>query len=212
MNTNRLLNYLLVALVTGLVIVLGYKACQIKKDKAQMAQEQAELQKERRELGYLEEDTSGSQFSSEESGYSDPAPSSPSTQPKAGTTPKVTNDGIEYDNPKPVSTTPKSSTPKTGGSSTAPSTSLTTAKPVPTYSDGRYRVIAGSFTVMDGARRQMESLIKMGYHDAEIGRYNHGKYAVVIVKRTNNLNEANRILDQLERKGIDASVVDRERK
>jgi hypothetical protein len=45
-----------------------------------------------------------------------------------------------------------------------------------------------------------------------VGLYNRGKYAVVIVKRTNSLNEANQILDKLEDKGIDAAVIDRRRK
>jgi hypothetical protein len=33
-----------------------------------------------------------------------------------------------------------------------------------------------------------------------------------VVKRTDNLNEANRIVDALERRGIDAAVIDRIRK
>lgn len=215
MNTNKLLTYLLYALLAGLIIVAGYKACQMKREQTQVANEKAEFQKEMRDFGYLQEDTTGSQFSSEDNDYTDATPSTPNgSTPKSGSDKPVNNDGIEYDNPKPVTTPPKTNTPQTGNTtpSTADPNSSSTPPKATSSNDARYRVVAGSFTVMDGARREMERLIKMGYHDAEIGRFNRGKYAVVIVKRTNSLTEANRIVDQLERKGIDASVVDRERK
>lgn len=220
MNTNKLLSYLLYALLAGLILVAGYKACQMKADQARVAQENADFQKTLRDFGYVEDDTTGSAYGGEESGYTDPAPTTPVTttpkgnnSPQTGNKPVSTPDGIEYDNPKPVTTQPKPNTPKSGDLTSGSSSAGTSSKPSGgSYSDGRYRVVAGSFTVMDGARREMERLIKMGYHDAEIGRYNRGKYAVVIVKRTNDLNEAIRIADQLEKKGIDATVVDRQRK
>lgn len=212
MNTNALLTYLLYALLAGLIIVAGYKTCQMRQDKANMAREQEELQQNLRDLGYLEEDTAGTRFNDQP----EPATSSPAPSGSAKSAPAVSADGIEddYASPAPVNTQPKSTKP-----APAPKPAPAAAKPEPlveesprTAGDGRYRVVAGSFTVLDGARREMERLIKMGYHDAEVGRYNRGKYAVVIVKRTNDLNEANRIAEQLQRKGIDASVIDRERK
>ncbi|MBU6343077.1 MAG: SPOR domain-containing protein [Bacteroidetes bacterium] len=71
----------------------------------------------------------------------------------------------------------------------------------------KYRVQAGSFTKMEGARRRLEEVIKLGYPNAEIGKINKGKFAVVIVLRTNNKEEAIRVADQLEQKGVDAAVM-----
>ena len=51
MKTNSLLTYLLYALLFALIAVLGYKACQMKKEKADKLREEAELQKTLREIG-----------------------------------------------------------------------------------------------------------------------------------------------------------------
>lgn len=233
MKTNTLLTYLLYALLTGLIGVAGYKACQMKRDQARTAQENEEFQKTLRDLGYLEEDSTGSQYAGE-TPTSSTATTSGSGQSSAPATPApaVSNDGIEDDpapatttaTPKQSATTPKQSAPtphETPPATTTPSKSTKSTKASSSdkitdldhdSSDGRYRVVAGSFRVLDGARRQMEQVIKLGYHDAEIGYMNKHTYAVVVVKRTNSLNEANKIVDRLESKGIDASVVDRYRK
>ncbi len=226
MKTNTLLTYLLYALLTGLIGVAGYKACQMKRDQARTAQENEEFQKTLRDLGYLEEDSTGSQFTGENPSTStvtvpDNSGSNKTVEPANNNTPTVPGSGIEDEDPTPVSTTTKSApketapatqsiSPKTAGSSSASTNKITDLDH--DNSDGRYRVVAGSFRVLDGARRQMEQVIKMGYHDAEIGYMNKHTYAVVVVKRTNSLSEANRIVDRLESKGIDASVIDRNRK
>lgn len=216
MNTNKVLSYVLVALFVGLIFLLVYKACEMKEERARVAKENAEFQQTLRDFGYVQDDTTGSQFSGDENNYSDPAANQTI----------VNKDGIEEDAPaKPVTTTPSNTntTKSTASPATKPNpTTTTTTKAVetpkkvispslPNYQDGRYRVVAGSFTILDGARREMERLIKMGYQDAEVGKYNHGKYAVVIVKRTNNLQEAYRIAGELQQKGIDATVIDRQR-
>lgn len=213
MNTNKLLNYVLIAILAGLVVVLVYKACEKKQEEERFAQENAEFQQTLRDFGYVESDTAGSTYSGDDNAYTDPAPNQPT----------VTKDGIEYETPQPKTTTtnqPKNTEPASKpttqpATQTPPKTQAPT--PVSTTSttsstDGRYRVVAGTFTILDGARREMERLIKMGYHDAEVGKYNRGKYAVVIIKRTNSLSEARRLVDELKRKGVDARVVDRERK
>jgi len=210
MNTNKLLIYLLYALIAGLVIIFVYKACKMKEEQARVAQENAEFQQTLRDFGYIDSDTSGSRFSGEENSNNDPAPNQP----------VVSKDGIEGEIPPPTSTPATKPTTTPPATSPAPTTKTpptteaprTVSDPEPAgSSDGRYRVVAGSFTVLDGARREMERLIKMGYHDAEVGKYNRGKYAVVIVKRTNSLSEARRLVGELKSKGVDARVVDRER-
>lgn len=214
MRTNTLLTYLLYALLAGLICVAGYKACQMKSEEARLAQESKDeaFQKQMRDYGYLEDDTTGSQYSSDDN---------TGTEPAAGTStsvvtdkPAVTQDGIEEETPAATATKPAAET-----NTSKPST--TTAKgvdpePVDRVSDTdskpRYNVVAGSFTKVDAARRQMEKLIQLGYENAEIGYTNGGKYAVVVVKRTNSLSEANKIVDRLEAKGIDVNVIDRKRK
>ncbi|MEZ4943386.1 MAG: SPOR domain-containing protein [Saprospiraceae bacterium] len=212
MNTNKLLNYVLIAVLAGLVVVLVYKACEKKREDERFAQENADFQQTLRDFGYVESDTTGSTYSGDDNTYSDPAPNQP----------VVTQDGIEYETPQPKTTTP--ATPKTTQPASKPTPAPATQAPKTTppaststseatsSTDGRYRVVAGTFTILDGARREMERLIKMGYHDAEVGKYNRGKYAVVIIKRTNSLSEARRMVDELKRKGVDARVVDRDRK
>ncbi len=225
MNTNKLLTYLLYALLAGLIAVAGYKTWQTKQRSTQLAKEEAEFQQSLRDLGYVENDTTGSQYEGE---------GNPN-----GSSSVVITDGIEDEipvtttpAPQPKTSTPKTSMPKTStpqaGTSKAGTPKVSTpATPAPApkstapaeprnldtdNSDGRYRVVAGSFTKMEGARREMERIIKMGYHDAEVGHFNRSKYAVVIVKRTNSLSEATKIVDALARKGIDAAVIDRERR
>lgn len=210
MKTNTLLTYLLYALLAGLIGVAGYKACQMQKEKANLAKESEDeaFKKQMRDMGYLEEDTTGSQYAGDES-TSTVQPGGTSTAPANEST--ATQDGIEDEVPASGAVQPEKSTPP---ATTAPQKSdIETTKSV-SDSGGkpRYYVSAGSFTQLAAARRQMENVIKMGYENAEIGYTNRGKYAVVVVMRTNSLDEANKVLDRLEAKGVDANVVDRNRK
>ena len=225
MRTNTLLTYLLYALITGLIGVVGYKACQMKQQRDRTAQENAEFNKTLRDLGYVEEDSTGSQYAGDHSTGSEPAatPAPSSTAPSGNSANTVSKNGIEDEDPVPATkplretkpaprqAAPKSSAPASGTTTTA--SKKESIRNLDTdNSDGRFRVVAGTFSKIDGARREMERVIKMGYHDAEVGRYNHGKFAVVIVKRTNSLSEANKIMAQLKGKGVDVRIIDRNRK
>lgn len=210
MKTNSFLTYLLYALLTGLIGVAGYKACQMKRDQARSARENEEFQKTLRDLGYVGEDSTASSQYVGETTPGQTAPATPGGNPVV-----TTKDGIEDEYPAPATTTPANKPAPIPASKPKEETVTKTnqIRDLDTdNSDGRYRVIAGSFRRLDGARREMERIIRMGYHDAEVGYYNKHTYAVVIVKRTNSLNEAVRLVDQLEGKGIDASIIDRERK
>jgi ribosomal protein L18 len=61
---------------------------------------------------------------------------------------------------------------------------------------------------MEGARRRLEEVIKLGYTKAEISKTSDGKAAVVVF-RSNDKNAAIQVVDKLETKGIDAAVFDR---
>lgn len=228
MNTNKLLTYLLYALLAGLIAVAGYKTWQTKQRSTQLAKEEAEFQQSLRDLGYVETDTTGSQYEGEGNpngsssvvitdGIEDeiPVTTTPAPQPKTSTPKTTPQAGTSKITPQ--AGTSKTGTPKVSTPATPAPAPKNTAPDEPRNldtdnSDGRYRVVAGSFTKLEGARREMERIIKMGYHDAEVGHFNRSKYAVVVVKRTNSLSEATKIVDALARKGIDAAVIDRERR
>lgn len=217
MKTNSLLTYLLYAVLATLIIAAGYKACQMQKEKQEKAKAQEVWQETLRKM-YPESDTSASgsaYISSEQAG-----------QTTTGTKPSVSKDGIEDEVSTPKTTTPggAATTSKTPATTTTSKTTETTAtKPKSTTTTkggttvagagtGRWEVRAGTFSYMDGARERLEEVIKMGYTNAEIGKTNNGKYAVVIVMRTNDKARAIQVGDQLERRGVDAFVYDRQRK
>jgi cytoskeletal protein RodZ len=224
MKSNNLLTYLLYGLLAFFLAALGYYACQRQKEQKLKAQEEAELQKTLRDMGYLEEDTTatGSSFASE-------------SAPSAQTT--TTKNGIETETatkPAPGKTTDKGTptSPAAGAKTrdgsvatgTKPTTSSTTTTPKTTTPNktltakggstakgpgsGRWAVRAGTFSYMEGARRRLEEVIKLGYPNAEISKTSSGQ-AAVVVYRSNDKNAAIRVMDQLEEKGVDAAVFDR---
>ena len=223
MKTNNLLTYLLYALLGLLIIAAGYKACQMQQDKKEKAAEEAELQKTLRDMGYANDDTTsmGSTYAGD-------------SQSTSGTT----SDGIEKD-PVTTSTNTTATTgakPSTPATTTAkPATpAVTTTKPAATTStdpksttvttttkgssaakkgpgSGRWAVRAGTFSQMEGARRRLEEVIRLGYTNAEISKTSSGNAAVVVF-RSNDKNAAIRVVDKLEEKGVDAAVFDRNKK
>jgi len=214
MKSNSLLTYVLYGLLGAFILTAGYYACQKQKEQKELAaREAAELEETLREMGYSSEDTtsSGSSFvesdtetkTSEETKPEAPEPKTAVSKAKTEAAPVVA---------------PKSAAPKTAAPSTSkPATTVltpptTTSKPaVSTVSgpgSGRWAVRAGTFTIMDGARRRLEEVIKAGYPDAEISKTKDGK-AAVIVYRSNDKAAAQRVVDKLDAKGIDAAVFDR---
>jgi cell division septation protein DedD len=216
MKTNNFLTWLLYVLLFGLITLAGYKACQIQKEKKQLnAQREAELKPILKDYGYAGADTTGGQGSTY-SGDNKTASTTPSTAAK---------NGIEEEEEPAASTakTSASATPPPAAKNAAPAattTAPTLSAKSPTSSPGsskvapsapkkaKFRVQAGSFTRMSGARERLEQVIKLGYPNAEIAHTNGGKFAVVVVMRTNNKQEALRIMDQLEAKGVDATVME----
>jgi cell division septation protein DedD len=214
MKTNNLLTYLLYALLAGLVLVIGQKACKMKQDKAIMAKESAEMSGALRELGYTENDSTSSTHG--EGTYKDGSAET-QTQTTTGGGAKVSNDkaGIEgeEEETKPVTASTKSK-PLVADTEEEP------AKPSRTKvrdldaegSDSpRFMVLAGTFTVMDNAREQMEALVKKGFEEAEVGKFNRGKFACAIAKRTNSLADAKACMAKLKAKGFKDALV-KERK
>ncbi len=65
-------------------------------------------------------------------------------------------------------------------------------------SEGRYMVISGSFKQRANAESHAANLQKLGYQNAAMHIFDKGAYAVVLVDRFDNLNEANQLKDRLK--------------
>lgn len=219
MKTNTLLTYILYALLVGLVLAAGYQACRMQQKKKQAADEEAAMEKTFRDLGLVDTTGGGGSTFVEGSDTFGVAPQPTTKQPE----PAAPANGIEDDAPStsaaptttqqqpktaaPKTTTPKTSSPTVSTKGSAPSRDLDSDQ-----RGGRYQVRVGTFASKDNARDQLEKVIKLGYQQAEIGKTNGGKYATVVVMRTNNLNAAIKVADKLEDKGLDALVYDTVRK
>jgi cell division septation protein DedD len=219
MRTNTLLTYLLYALLIGLISAAGYLAYKNKQDKAQSAQNEKDVNETLRTLGYAPDDSTaatGSSFATgSDSGAIAPSKTisrdgiedEPVAQPAPTSAAPKTKPAATRPTAAPAATAPKTTAKGVGGGAVTPSKNLNADT-----RGGRYQVRAGSFSVMDNARDLLEKVIKMGYQQAEIGKVNGGKYATVVVMRTNDRAAATKIMDQLEDKGVDAFVFDTKKK
>lgn len=220
MRSNGLLTFLFYALLGLLVIAGGYQACKMRKEKADLAKQDAEMKKYWTDMGSPAADTSAASGSS----YSG------SDVPSATVT--VTNaDGIEDEGSRPTTTSTtttappaqKPVAPKTVAPAPTTSTKTTSVSTTPKLvspqtttkgngtaglGTGRYSVRVGSFSSIDNARTQLEKVIKLGYPNASIGKTNGGKFSTVVVYRSNDRAAAVRVMDKLESQGVDALVHD----
>ena len=73
-------------------------------------------------------------------------------------------------------------------------------------SGGRFLVIAGTFKQEINAQTQLKNFKKMGYDNAEVGKFNKSTFASLIVDRFNTSSDANQLVRALKAKGIDAYV------
>ncbi len=208
MKTNSLLTYLLYALLVALIAVLGYKACQMKNDKADKAREEAELQKTLRDMGYATDTTAtGSSYSSTSDSsayYTSPRPDANGVEDAP--TSKSTTTSKPSTTFKSTTSQPTAQQPTEGTNTNTPTlTSKGNVSKVKGPGQGKYSVRAGTFASKENARTRLEEVIKLRYATAEVRQLSNGKWAVVIL-RTDDRNEATRLANQLAAKGIDAAV------
>lgn len=235
MKTNNLLTYLLYALLGLLIIAAGYKACQMQEEKKRRAEDEAELEKMLRDKGYVSSDSTdvGSSYSGDASSSSSYTNSTTSngiegdntTTTPTETTTKTTAKPSASTVTKPVTTAPTTASKPVTSTPSTTTTTKSTGVPKSTTTEavaktskgvaavagpgsGRWAVRAGTFSQMEGARRRLEEVIRMGYPNAEISKTSNGQAAVVVF-RSNDKNAAIRVMDKLEEKGIDAAVFDR---
>lgn len=205
MKTNSLLTYVLYALLLGLILVAGYKACEIRQEQTNRQKENAELDQVMRDLGYNGDTTaSGSSYLGADSmAKTTPPPSSQKQQPKVSAT------GIENDGPAPQTQSKKVESPTTAAKPTT-TTSTTPKSPglsgKPPVSSGRYYVVTGSFDYVENARDAMETLVKAGYRNAEVKKFTAAR-AHVVALRTNDRAAADRAVAKLRTEGYPDAYV-----
>jgi cell division protein FtsN len=101
-----------------------------------------------------------------------------------------------------IAETSTSSSTKAANSQTATAYDRTPA----TGSLGKYMVLAGSYRQRVNANNQAARLRKLGYSSAEVKIFDKGTYAVVLVDRFSNYNDAKKLVTELAGKGVDAMV------
>jgi len=201
MKSNSVLTYVLYGLLGLFILAAGYYACQRQKEKKELAaREAAELEETLRDMGYASEDSIAATGSSYINKDSLAKPTTKTTKPTGSKT------GIENE----TATNTKTNTSKPSSTIAKPKTTRTTkgVAAVKGPGTGRWAVRAGTFTYKEGARRRLEEVIRAGYPSAEISKTKEGLEAVIVF-RSNNKDAAIRVVDQLEIKGIDAAVFDR---
>jgi cell division septation protein DedD len=204
MKTNNLLTILLYALLAALTVAAFFQCNKLQKQKAADERDRAAYEKTLNDYSAAQDSAAGS---------SSFTPGTSESTADAGTV-TVSKDGIEEDG-NVVKTAPKvATTAKTAKPAVASKTAQPKKLTAKGGSSGRYLVRAGAFKYVDNARTRLEEVIKLGFQSAEIAKMptQKGVLAFVIAKRTNNKSEAQRIMDLLEDKGIDADVVDTAKK
>ena len=208
MRTNTIFTYALYTALTILIVLAGFKACQIKAGESPTAQKEAEVEKQLKGLGYVLPDTA------QESGavYLDEAPPASAAEPAgdandigytdpAPATPKQPSDGSKS-SPTPKTSPAPAVTPQPEES--APAAAQPRLRP--TGPTGRYLVVTGSFTVPENARDEMETLIQRGYINAEVRKFKPG-FSTVVALRTNDRKKASAETSKLKRNGFPGAYI-----
>ncbi len=94
----------------------------------------------------------------------------------------------------------------TGVKSTKPSKTSSGSEATATDSGGKYMVLAGSFKVKESADKAVSKLKKLGYENARVELFDHGKFAVVLVDRFGNMADAERLVKKLNGDGVKSYV------
>jgi cell division protein FtsN len=98
------------------------------------------------------------------------------------------------------------SNPESTKSTSSTGSATTDSEPTSNYSEGKFMVLAGSFSKKAFAEAQVKKLDKMGYDNARVEIFDRGKYAVVLVDRFDNMAEAERLVKKLSGDGVKSYV------
>ncbi|MEM0993036.1 MAG: SPOR domain-containing protein [Bacteroidota bacterium] len=124
---------------------------------------------------------------------------------QAGTPDDFSNSGsnIEEDEPQNTSTTSSNSANYEVVDKNDEEETLT---PRSYSSEGRYMVIAGTFSFMANAEDHAKTVRGKGYDKASVEKFDGGAYAVVLVDRFSSLSDAQSLIRKLKGDGVDAYV------
>lgn len=193
------------ALYGALFIILFssvYLYCQKRKEQIEMEQDKLEVDNEinktyRTDIGAGASTEGGSSFSENSADAEKPEVAAKETRP--ATQPADKPAPVAKPAP-PASTAPvKTDAPKTNTPKPA-----TVPKPAPAAAK-KWVVRAGTFLYVEGARERLEEVINAGFPDAEIIKTKDGKFTV-LVSRTSDKAAAQRTVEKLEDKGVEAAV------
>lgn len=193
------------ALYGALFIILFssvYLYCQKRKEQIEMEQDKLEVDNEinktyRTDIGAGASTEGGSSFSENSADAEKPEVAAKETRP--ATQPAEKPAPVAKPAP-PASTAPvKTDAPKTNTPKPA-----TAPKPTPAATK-KWVVRAGTFLYVEGARERLEEVINAGFPDAEIIKTKDGKFTV-LVSRTSDKAAAQRTVEKLEDKGVEAAV------
>lgn len=193
------------ALYGALFIILFssvYLYCQKRKEQIEMEQDKLEVDNEinktyRTDVGAGASTEGGSSFSENSADAEKPEVAAKETRPATQPAEKP----VPAAKPAPpASTAPvKTDAPKTNIPKPA-----TAPKPAPAATK-KWVVRAGTFLYVEGARERLEEVINAGFPDAEIIKTKDGKFTV-LVSRTSDKAAAQRTVEKLEDKGVEAAV------
>jgi cell division septation protein DedD len=207
MRNNNFITYALYGMIGLLIVIAGYKACEMKAKEAEQAEKNKQLDETLDYYGFLDDSTS-----------------TESTFDSSGTSAAV--DGIEYDEPQPISRPEQPTVTKKEKVENKPTTTTTTStadkqpvqpkvtttkpsvtsQPQPPSNSGRYMVVTGAFRSIANARDEMEGLVKSGYLNAEVRSLAQG-YHHAIAFRSNSKSAAQQKANELRSKGFPEAYV-----
>lgn len=207
-KTSSLLTWLFYALIALLILLIGYKAFQERKaNQAAMAKTADMNEALRDDVGYVDADSEGSEFDAKtgDEAYPDDATEKPTINDGTAITdgPEMKDTGIEAADATANEPTSTSVQDEEGKSLDVDEMDYDepTEESASDGTEGAYMVITGTFRQMIHAEEELKKLVKKGYGDAEIGKFNRGAFACTIAYRTNDLGEARAVASRLRRAG-----------
>ncbi len=221
MKSNNIFNYVIYALLGVLFLSVAYYALEKRKDQA-LKEEEMRRDREQLEKSLADMNTVGDSAGTDQSTYV-------GETPKTTTKTTANKDGIEDESSttkttpataakttpaptttKPATTAPAPKTPvadpKTLVAKAGTTSAATSKQSVAPSNNGRYHVVVGAFGQIVNAREEMEKFVKMGYQDAEVVK--HKELWRVIAKRCTSRKDAEKYENDIERRGVDAMIVD----
>jgi cell division protein FtsN len=201
MQTSKLLQYLLFALVGVLVVVAGYKACGSSGTDDPDSDISQSTRAVMRSSGISTPEPEVSATAPEVDAPSVPVPTqeSPAAAPPPTAEPEIEKPVRESETPAPKTEAPRLKSEKAA----VPPKQQAASAPAPKKSkQTTYRVQAGAFGNIENARKRLKEVVGLGYPDAEIVKSDNNLMHLVVAKQTDDKKVAEEMAAKLRSKGI----------